>query len=247
MAGADPRKENLIPVLEVHARAPQASAPSWGLAAVAGCWCLLCSRETQRFLKGGCPSHWLGARQGPWLSWRLARHQASCVGLGAACRRCVTGCLSQVSLAPQDTSPPRCSGRIPTAKPWTCGLAVSQTGAEMLGVGWAGLHGMRQAVDPAHPKPQSLDTSWGGQGGGFIQEVAHYPGLSPKQDPPSQSSAPSSEGSAPLLRTQSPQAGEVLALLPWMLVESGNASAQGSLLPPTMGRRRRPALMGHLA
>lgn len=230
-------------MLEVHARAPQASAPPWGLAAGAVCWCLLCSRETQKFLEGGCPSHRLGTRQGSWLSRRLAGHQASCAGMGAACRRCVTGCLSQVSLAPRDTSPPRCSGRIPTAKPWTCGLAVSQTGAEMLGAGWAGPCGMRQAVDPAHPKSQLLDTSLGG----FIQEVAHYPGLSPKQDPPSQSSAPSSEGSAPWLRTQSPQAGEVLALLPWMLVESGNASAQGSLLPPTMGRRHRPALMGHLA
>lgn len=50
----------------------------------------------------------------------------------------VTGCLSQVSPAPRDTSPPRCSGRTPMAKPWICGLAVSQTGAGMPGAGWAG-------------------------------------------------------------------------------------------------------------
>lgn len=90
---------------------------------------VLCSREPGVFLEGGaCPTGMLRAGlaalavtvQGCWLS---ARH--------------MTGCLSQVSLAPRDTSPPRCSGRIPMAKPWTCGLAVSLTGAEIWGAGWA--------------------------------------------------------------------------------------------------------------
>lgn len=120
------------------------------------------------------------ARRVPGLSALVAAGQApgKLCGMGATCRWCMMGCLSQVSLAPQDTSPPRCSGRIPMAKPWTCGLAVSQTRAEMPGAGWAGLHGMRQAVDPAGPKLQLLDMSRGGQGGGFAQEVARYPGLS---------------------------------------------------------------------
>lgn len=65
----------------------------------------------------------------------------SCVGMGAASWQCVTDCLSQVSLAPRDTSLPRCSGRIPMAKLWTCGLVVSQTGAEMPGEGWDGCVG----------------------------------------------------------------------------------------------------------
>lgn len=56
------------------------------------------------------------------------------------------------------------------AKPWTCGLAVSQTGAEILGVDWAGLCGMRQAVHPACPESQSLDASQGDQGEGFTRE-----------------------------------------------------------------------------
>ena len=100
------------------------------------------------------------------------------------------------------------------AKPWICGLVVSQNGAEMPGAGWDGERGIRQAVHPASPKLQPLDVSQGAQGGGLTPKVAHYPGLSPEQHPLSSPVAPSSAGSAPLLRTQSPRAGEMPALSP---------------------------------
>lgn len=100
----------------------------------------------------------------------------------------VTGCLSQVSPVPRDTSPPRCSGRTLMAKPWICGLAVSQTRGGMPGAGWAGRDeagcpsSMSQVVVPV--------TSQGSQDGGFTQEVAHcrgaslFPNPSLKDHPP---------------------------------------------------------------
>lgn len=164
--GVKHREESLFHMLEVYGRAPQPSAQAWDLAALAGHWqkaavCSALERHRGFSGEGACPAGSLCAR---------TRALGSCGAWpapGAARWYCVTGCLSQVSLAPQDTSPLRCSGRIPMAKLWTCGLAVSPSGAKVPDTAWVGPHGMWWAVHPACSELQSLDMSGRGQGGGF--------------------------------------------------------------------------------